>query len=316
MTKPFDAIAARSSATGRISEHDILALRRECWPDGRIDAGEADMIIALNDSLREPSAEWADFLVEALTEFVVNQTEPRGYVSELNAAWLMERVERDRRLCSMTECELVVRIFEKAQNAPDALKNWALEQIERAVLTGEGPTRRGGALEKGNVNATEAQLLRRLIFAQASERPGAVGPREAEMLFALKDVTLGADNAPEWKRLFVQGVGNFLMGYASPHAQLTRERAGELEAAMRRATPGMLQASAAGLRSATRLSTWRDALFHRGDAADPRSAAVAEAAQVTSSERAWLMQRIDADGQLDEYEQALLDFIAEEAGAA
>ena len=40
-------------------------------------------------------------------------------------------------------------------------------------------------------------------------------------------------------------------------------------------------------------------------------AALAAAEDVTSEERAWLDARIDADAQLDEMEQALLDFLAE-----
>src|SRR5690606_30862055 len=76
------------------------------------------------------------------------------------------------------------------------------------------------------------KVLRRAIFAAGGDRPAAVSRDEAEMLFRLKDATLGADNTPAWKQLFVQGVGNYLQGYVSLSAQLTRERAAELEAFM------------------------------------------------------------------------------------
>ena len=33
------------------------------------------------------------------------------------------------------------------------------------------------------------------------------------MLFRLKDATLYDVNAPEWDRLFVQGVGSYLLGF-------------------------------------------------------------------------------------------------------
>ena len=38
----------------------------------------------------------------------------------------------------------------------------------------------------------------------------------------------------------------------------------------------------------------------------------AEAAEVTTMEQAWLQGQIQANGQIDEYDQALLDFLAEE----
>jgi hypothetical protein len=41
-------------------------------------------------------------------------------------------------------------------------------------------------------------------------------------------------------------------------------------------------------------------------------AEVAAAHAVTSDEKLWLQHRIDADDQIDEFEQALLTFLAEE----
>jgi hypothetical protein len=66
-----------------------------------------------------------------------------------------------------------------------------------------------------------------VIFASGGDRPAAVSQREAEMLFRLKDATLGADNAAEWQRLFVQGVGNYLQGWQGAKG-LTREFVDEL----------------------------------------------------------------------------------------
>lgn len=119
------------------------------------------------------------------------------------------------------------------------LRSYALAQIEQAVLTGEGPTRKSGALEKGHVSKAEAGLLRRLLFASGSDRPAGVSQAEAEALFRIKDASLGGDNAPEWKQLFVQGVGNYIAGFTSGEA-LSRDRAAELEAFMndRRSSTG------------------------------------------------------------------------------
>lgn len=305
----FGELAQKIGADGAITGEDVLALRRAAWPDGRISQDEAEAIFALNRQLALRSAEWVDFLVEALGEYVVNQRAPAGYVDAENADWLMGQIDADGKLGSMAELELLVRVFERAKNVPLALKDYALRQMERAVLHGTGPTRDGGQLEAGNVNATEARLLRRAIFAPASERPAAVGRKEAEMLFRLKDAALGADNAPEWKRLFVQGIANYLQGYSDENAQISRERAAELQAfiADSKASVGTFLS-----RMAKASPNAFGKVFGGKDNQPSREENVAEAHAITGTERAWLDTRIEADGRIDDYEQALLDFLAED----
>ena len=308
MTVQFADIARQAAAEGAVSADEILALRRASWDDGAIGPEEADAIFALNDALAERSREWADFFVEAIGEFVVSGTAPKGYVSEGNAAWLMARIDRDGRLDGMGELELLVRVLERALNAPDSLKAYALVQIEQAVLTGSGPTRDDGALEPGRINETEVQLLRRMLFAPAGDGPAAVSRSEAELLFRLKDTALGAPNAPEWKRLFAQGVGDYLMGVASQTAQLSAERAATLEAFM--ADAGSSVGGFLG-RMAKAAPQVFGVLFERRKTPRDPMADLAAGEEITAEERAWLDAQVGAE--VDEYEQALLDFLAEES---
>lgn len=310
MTINFPELARQAAADGAITPEEVLTLRRSAWPDGRIDQTEAEAILAINDVVSTKSPEWIDFLVEAVGEYVLNGTEPRGYVADATADWLIARLDQDGRLDSAAELELLVRVLEKALGTPDRLKDYALAQIEHAVLTGEGPTRDGGSLSAGSISEAECKLLRRVIFASGGDRPAAVSQREAEMLFRLKDATLGADNAPEWQRLFVQGVGNYLQGSQGAKG-LTRERAAELEAFMNQPSGGLsgffrrMGSFAAGdLRSAAR------DLLTSPSARDLTGEAGADAA-VTDSEQQWLDAHIGSDGQIDPLEQALLAFLAE-----
>ena len=309
MTMHFHALADQAAADGVISPQEILALRQAGWSDGKMTTEEAEALFAVNDRVADRSPEWCDFFIEAVSELLVNGLEPRGYVTEEQAAWLIARLDHDGRLDSLTELELLVKVIERALNVPDSIKDYALHQIEQAVLTGQGPTRDGGMLEKGNVTAAEVRLIRRVIFAQAGDKPAAVSQREADMLFRLKDAALGAANAPEWKQLFVQGVGNYLMAL-STYQPLSRDRAVELEAFMNAPAGGIGKF----LRSALSPARLREGLGYlsQGEpAATDTDAALAAAEDVTSEERAWLDARIDADAQLDEMEQALLDFLAE-----
>ena len=309
MTMHFADIARQAAADRAISSEEILALRRSGWGDGAMKAEEVEAIFVLNDALTEPSEDWSDFFVEAIGEFVVNGTEPRGYVSEDNAAWLVARIDRDGALQGMTELELLVRVLERAINAPDRLKAYALEQVERAVLTGSGPTRRGGEPSPGHVNTAEVTILRRVLFAPAGDGPAAVSCTEAELLFRLKDATLGAANALEWKQMFVQGVANYLQGVASRSAQLSRERAAELEAFV--ADDSTSVAGFLG-RMATSAPNAFSVVFGRRRTERDRLAELHDAEEVDTGERQWLDTHVQADGQLDAYEQALVEFLAED----
>jgi hypothetical protein len=311
MTMNFPELARQAAADGAISAEEVLSLRRAAWPDGRIDQTEAEAILAINDVVSAKSPEWIDFLVEAVGEYVLNATEPKGYVADAAADWLIARLDQDGRLDSAAELELLVRVLEKALGTPDRLKNYALAQIERAVLTGEGPTRDGGALDAGSITEAECKLLRRVIFASGGDRPAAVSLAEAEMLFRLKDATLDAANATEWQRLFVQGVGNYLQGWNNARG-VTRERAAELESFMNDTTSGLghffgrmtrLGAKDLGAAAQNLIAGAKPARDYAGEAGAD--------AVLTSPEKAWLDGRIQADGRTDPLEQALLAFLAE-----
>lgn len=307
MTMHFADIARHAVEDGVITSEEILALRRAGWGNGSISPDEAEAIFVINDALGgDAGAEWTDFFVEALGEFTINGDEPRGYVSEPKAAWLMTRIDRDGALCTITELELLVRVLERASNSPAAFKAYVLAKIEQAVTTGHGPTRCGGELAPGWVTDAEARLLRRVLFAPAGEGPAGVGQGEAELLFRLKDASLGAPNSPEWKRLFVQGVANYLMGASPAGGQLTRERAAELDAFVAdtgTSIGGFLK------RVAIALPSGPDAFGKKQPERD-RFAELHAGEEVTESEQAWLDSHVGADGQVDEYEQALLDFLA------
>ena len=314
MSMHFSDIAEQVAADGAITPEEILTLRREGWTSGRIEPHEAEALFAVNDRLKDHSHEWSDFFVEALGEFIINGVKPKGYVDETQADWLIGRIDHNGAVNGMTELELMVRLFERARSVPERLREYALSQIEHSVLTGEGPTRCGGALEKGNVTEAEAKLMRRIIFSSGSERPAAVSRKEAEMLYRIKDATLGSNNSPEWKRLFVQGVGNFLMGFTD-HTPLSRKRAAELESFM-----NDHRSSIGGFFGRMAKDTAKGKLFGGFGRKKPEEPGLAhrvsQAREVDTNERTWLEGKIDGNARIDEFDQALLDFIVEETGEA
>ncbi len=98
MTAPISDLTATLKAKASIDADDTLAIRRIAWPDGRIDAPEADAIFDLNTSVRDTSREWVDFFVEAISTYVVRQQAPQGFVDDAKAAWLIGRIDTDGRV--------------------------------------------------------------------------------------------------------------------------------------------------------------------------------------------------------------------------
>ena len=314
MSFSFSDFEASLKRGARLSADDVLALRRAVWPDGAVSEDEAVALFGLNRAAREAGPEWTAFFVEAMTEYVVNQRTPRFYVDDAAAQWLIGEIERDGSAASATDLELVVKVLESALNCPEALKQWALKRIEAAVLSGEGPTR-SGPPRPNVVDEAEVGLLRRIVFAAGGEGACTVGAAEAETLWRLKDACLAGDNAPGWKTLFAQALGNHLMAY-SDYRPLARDEAARLEAFV-----GDHESSVLGflgrMGKAGPAAGLRDLLHpERAPSAAEHDAAVRAAEAVTGTEQAWLDAHVEADGRHDPYEEALLAFIAGESRPA
>jgi hypothetical protein len=293
-----------------VSAEELRELRQRLWADGSISQAEAEELFARNASA-EPSSAWTDFFVEAMCGYLIENSQPRGFVSEEAAAWLIRHIERGGRVETQAELELIVKLLEHADYAPEALKRFALAELEKTVLTGTGATRGAGTVQHGRIDNGEVALLRRLIFAPAGDGPAKVSRAEAEMLFRLKDATVGADNSPEWKKLFVQGVANHLMAHQS-YVPPSPQQEMRIEAPYK-ADPFGHVLSRLGHDVAGR-HEFEDAMFD--DVERERAAALKQAvaadAQVTQGEADWLKRLFEKDGARDELEQALVDFLAED----
>jgi hypothetical protein len=292
MSFSYSDFAAALKAGAPISAEDVLAVRRWVWPDGAVSAAEAEALFELNRSARDSAPEWAAFFVEAMVDYVVNQLPPRGYVEDGHAAWLIGQIEQDGAPITATELAVAVKVLESALNAPPSLKQWALGQVERSVLA------------DGRVGEEEAALLRRIVFAAAGGGALTVSADEAEALWRIKEACLHADNAPGWRTLFVQALGNHLMAYSS-YTPLERDEAARLDAFVADSQGSVLGFFARMGR--TRPDAVRAALAKSPEV--DREAAIAAAEAVTPAEQQWLQAHVDADGSLDDYEQALLAFI-------
>lgn len=307
MSMQFSELAQQVKTDGYVSSDEILSLRQLGWGDGKIYREEAEAIFAINNDIQGANADWVDFFVEALSEFVLNGSEPKGLCDDDEARWLIKAIDHDGALESMAELELLVRVIERSTNVPELLKHYTLKQIEREVLTGVGPTRDGGVLCDASITKAECGIIRRVIFASGGHGPASVSRYDAEMLFRIKDATLGHDNAAAWSDLFVDGVANYLKGFFAANAQLSHERQKELESfiADNRKSVGRFFGQMA--KEMPQVHNHFGKVFGKKAQRGGFQARAIEGELVTENEAKWLDTMIEADGMVDPLERALLE---------
>lgn len=307
---------AEIKARGSIKDADVLKLRRNYYDDGHITADEAEIILALNDACPVKDPAWADCFVETITDYVVDQAKPEGYLTSENAAWLIARISKDGRVQTTTEMELLVSALDRARWAPQSLVRFALDQVKQAVVSGEGPLRSGKMLEPGVVSAADVELLRRIIYCSGGDGNLAVTQYEAESLFDIDAATAGADNHPSWGDLFVKAIANCVMaasGYATPPREEVLARDAWLD---RRGDLG-LDKFTAGMASGIKglFGTYREQSDEERAIArlTQQKIEIVTNEAVTLAEAGWLTDRIGREGRLSANERALLMFLKAES---
>jgi len=287
-------------ANGHVSTEDVLFLRRNVFADGVVSTSELDALFALGERAPEGDPEWADFFAEAAADFYLREEEPRGYLTEGEFTGLKARVTRDGARASALEVGLLVKLLETAVSTPHAMVDFVAEQLKRVVTEKEGGAR---------VSKSDADLVRRFLFAAGGHGNVAVTKEEAELLFDLNDATASAENDPAWVDLFIKGVANHLMahiGYTPP----AREEALRLHAwAEDRSVDlgGFFKKMFSGGLAGVRESYARQTVMARRN--DDNDIAMAIAEKVTAREADWLAARIGRDGQLHESERALIAYM-------
>jgi hypothetical protein len=219
-----DEICAR----GSIRDSDVLAMRRAFNGDGAISTSEAEALVSLNSACRITDAAWPPFFIEALTDFIVHQTEPDGYIIVDKADWLVARISRNGRVETHTELELLLNVLDAARWSPPSLAAFALAQVRNAVVSGVGVTRVGQMLQPGTIGQGEIDLLRRILYAFAGDGGIAVTRAEAEILIEINKAVAPGRTSPAWTELFVKAVGASVLSSLGHHIP-PREEALRLE---------------------------------------------------------------------------------------
>lgn len=207
---------------GSIKGSDVSRLKKAFSWDPHIHEGEADTLLRLNRSCPIQAPSWSDFLVDAIADYILNQSGPEGYITIEKSRWLVAKLATDGWIGNRAEFDLLVAILGRARWFPLSLATFALDQIAGAVIHGFGPLRRGhGAVSApGTIGDAEIGLIRVVLSAFGGDSALPLTRPEAEILIGLNKAVAGRSTTPAaWTDLFAKAVANIILaehGYAVP----------------------------------------------------------------------------------------------------
>lgn len=284
-----------------LDEIRFVELRRQVFDDGRISIDEADLIFAIDSQIEELPEGWNEFFVGALTDYLIRQELPVGYIEPIQASWLMERIEADDKLSPQTEMELLLNILRLAKDVPENLELYTLAKIRNKIVA--------RAVESDfRISAQDVKDMKRVLYACGGNGGYAISEAEARFLFDLDEISQSADNDPEWQKLFVGAIANHLMTMGAPVvASLSRAR---------RSDEYLMSDETISWNLMRSFRTW-SAQREAGDTGTVRSQFLDEdrirtAEAIDAAEAHWLITHINRDGTISINEQALLAFIERE----
>lgn len=210
---------------GSIKDSDVSRLQRAFAEDPHIHDNEADALLRLNRSCPIQGPTWSGFLVDAIADYILNQSGPEGYITAEKSRWLIAKLSSDGWVANRAEFDLLVAILGRARWFPLSLATFALEQIAGAVVHGFGPLRRGQgpvqaqATVPGSITETEIALVRVILNAFGGDSALALTRPEAEILLRMNKVVAQRSAPTAWVDLFAKAMANVLLGehgYAAP----------------------------------------------------------------------------------------------------
>lgn len=159
LTLPAFLLAGRSV----LDAEDIGDLRRHVFPQGIVSERDVKAILALCRLRSGKCRQWRDYVVEAITAFVVDICHPHGVVDESNARWLTNLIARDGVIHSEIELEIVLHVLEKAPQVPDSLATLALDQLRLAICEERGTYHSGRAEPQAGIGLDDLAYVYRIL---------------------------------------------------------------------------------------------------------------------------------------------------------
>jgi hypothetical protein len=206
-----------------VAAAELIQERRNRDSDRAISRSEAEALFALDRMQPESTAVWREFVADAVAGYLLGET-PAGIIDEAKAAWLIRAAAPTGRIESSAAFETVLRVIERAEDAPASVSAFAIRQIQAAIIAGEGPAIGSRTHFSRIVDAEDAALLFRILVAAGGADGRPISRVEADALFDLHDATARSQNDTAFNDLFFRAIANYTLA-ASGHALEPRKEA-------------------------------------------------------------------------------------------
>ncbi|KCZ88835.1 hypothetical protein [Hyphomonas johnsonii] len=304
MDQGFEGLIAQITSVVKVSESDAQRLGAELYRAGVRCLSDADGLFAINRTLAGTNVIWDRLFVAAIKDHVLSNTEPKHWVSDEDAMWLIDHVSRDGEAPLASEVDLLLQVIRYAEGASERLGRFVL-QAACARITAAGAASR-----------EDVERVRRALIVPATDQPMWVTGSEAEILVQTNDSVAFALNDPSWNDLFARAISNHLVARAHPDpAAAQRLLARETCLGDLRPEPGTFFEA---LTPAFDEGAWFEAISRNSiKAAFARRTAQrwanGDIDLAEDGEADWFLRRVGPDANISLAERTLIDFLKVEA---
>jgi hypothetical protein len=202
---------------GRISAEDVLRLRRAIYQEGGIDREKAAALFRVNRDHRSHDRAWAEFYVEALSDFFYWREGSDSVLTEDAERMLMEWIGAAEAIDDSTELRLLLSLIFRSNGSSEKFRAYVLDAVRHSVLHSRQGLYSHATRTPGAIDAADVEVIRKLVYGLGGQSGMAISAAEAEFLFELHRATAGAPNARAWRDLFVKAITmHLLFAGASP----------------------------------------------------------------------------------------------------
>ena len=195
---------------GKITAQDVLQLRGQVFPDGKVSTNEATAVFRLDQNCKIKDQAWTRFYVDVLTDYFLWHSDPRGYVDDQQAAQIIHEIGRDDHVDATSELELLINIVRWCTQCPESLPLLALGAIKESILNPDTACY-GSNRAPAVITPSDVELIRKVIYAPGSPGGFTVTRGEAGLMTTLDQAPDAEGNAATWPDLFAKAVANSLM---------------------------------------------------------------------------------------------------------
>lgn len=117
-----------------ISPKDVFELRNTIYKDGITTEKQAATLVALEKVCTNKCADWSDYYVTSLADYILCHCEPHGGISDGNSDWLRRVITQNGLVRTQNEFQLLKSLLERAVPAAPSFCALVLDQLHQAML--------------------------------------------------------------------------------------------------------------------------------------------------------------------------------------